>query len=201
MGSEMCIRDSSYSPPVSTLVATTTPPTSVSTSTKIDVTTVTSYTTSYSTYLTVTTMAVSAPVKRDEVLQTPASASTWSPSRLSKACSAVATGTSTTTLTQTAATPLTTLITTQSSTVTSVVSTVVVSSSTSINTIVVSSSNSINTAVAVTTLGPNLVSNPSFEQKASSNGSPGPISDWFVNNANVYLFESTAAAFDGSELV
>lgn len=183
------------------MVATATAPTSVITSTKIDVTTVTSYTTSYSTYLTVTTMAVSAPVKRDEVLQTPASASTWSPSRLSKACSAVATGTSTTTLTQTAATPLTTLITTQSSTVTSVVSTVVVSSSTSINTIVVSSSNSINTAVAVTTLGPNLVSNPSFEQKASSNGSPGPISDWFVNNANVYLFESTAAAFDGSELV
>jgi len=135
-------------------------------------------------------MTVSAPGKRDEVLQTPASASTWSPSRLSKACSAVATGTSTTTLIQTAATPLTTLITTQSSTVTSVVSTIVVSSSTSIN-----------TAVAIPTLGPNLVSNPSFEQKASSNGSPGPISDWFVNNANVYLFDSTAAAFDGSEIV
>ncbi|KAI4761460.1 hypothetical protein E4T52_06391 [Aureobasidium sp. EXF-3400] len=156
-GAEFCSAYLSYVPPVSTVFTTIIPATSVVTSIETDYTTEVVYTTSYSTDVSVVTTTVTAMHKR--ALQTPASATTWSPSRLSKACSAVATGSTTTTSTQTALAPLNTSITTHKVTVASTASTAVILPSISTTTVLYSPK--------TTSLGPIVVLNPSFEQSGT----------------------------------
>ncbi|KAG9528189.1 hypothetical protein KCU93_g4603, partial [Aureobasidium melanogenum] len=187
-GAAFCSAYLSYTTSVSTVITTITAATSVVTSIETDYTTEVVYTTSYSTDVSIMTTTVTAMQKR--ALQTPASAGTWSPSRLSKACSAVATGSTITTSTQTAATPLSTLITTQSVTISSTVSTAVMVSSTS-TTMVISSPKA-------TVLGTNLVVNPSFEQGGRGQYSGGAPTPWTVSNNQVYRSVSGEAAYDGS---
>ncbi|KAH0365933.1 hypothetical protein KCU65_g5750, partial [Aureobasidium melanogenum] len=110
--------------------------TSVVTSIETDYTTEVVYATSYTTDVPVVTTTLTAMHKR--TLQTPGSASTWSPSRLPNACSAVATGSITTTVTTVAAMPLSTLFTTQMATIVSTMTTAAVLSSTSTHTIIAS---------------------------------------------------------------
>jgi hypothetical protein len=142
-GAAFCSAYISYIPLVSTVVTVATPATSFVTS--IHTVSVTRVIQSR----TVTTN------KRD--LQTPASVSTWSPPRLSRACSVVATGSTTTTIIQTAATPLSTFITTQRETSTTTTSTTILRLTTSTVATVMP-------APTDTSLGPNLLLNPSFEQ-------------------------------------
>lgn len=157
------------------------------TSVETGYTTEVDYITSYSTDVSVVTATATAMQKR--ALQTPASASTWSPSRLSKACSAVATGLTTTTSTQTAATPLSTLITIQQETAAFTVSTTVIISSTSTTTLL--------SEPTTTLLGSNLVVNPSFEQGASQSSGSAPAA-WTASNSNAWRVVNPAAAHDGS---
>lgn len=189
-GAAFCSAYLAYAPPVSTVVTVTTPATSVMTSVETDYTTETYYTTSYSTDVTVLTTTMTAMQKR--ALQTPVSASTWSPSRLSKACSAVATGLTTTTSTQTAATPLSTLITTQKEIIVSTVTTAVIISSTSTSTIL--------SVQQTTSLGSNLVVNPSFEQGSNWRKVEAPVA-WTVSSTWVFRTINTARAYDGSAYV
>ncbi|KEQ68039.1 hypothetical protein M436DRAFT_19437, partial [Aureobasidium namibiae CBS 147.97] len=99
-GAAFCSAYIRYQPPVSTVVSVTTPATSVFTSV-VDISS------------TTTTVTSKLNAKRDgTVLATPASISTWSPSRISKACSAVATGSTTTSTITTASTPYSTFVTT-----------------------------------------------------------------------------------------
>jgi len=181
-GAAFCSAYLSYNPSVSTVVTTTTPATSVVTSVETDYSVETAYSTFYSTSIALTTTTVLGKKKR--ALQTPASASTWSPSRLSKACSAVATGSTTTTATQTAATPLSTFLTTQKLTSTTTIPTTVATVSTSTLTTVL--------APKATSLGPNLLNNPGFEQDL------GGTTDWYSSSGNlVYRNRYGSAAYDG----
>lgn len=189
-GAAFCSAYLAYAPPVSTVVTVTTPATSVVTSVETDYTTETYYTTSYSTDVSVLTTTMTAMQKR--ALQTPASASTWSPSRLSKACSAVATGSTTTTSTQTAATPLSTLITTQKEIIASTVSTGVIISSTS--------TTSLLSIPKTTSLGSNLVVNPSFEQGSGPGTIEAPTA-WTVSDSHTYRTINAAGAYDSSAYV
>lgn len=152
-GVAFCSAYLSYIPPTSTVVSTVTPTPSVITSIDTEYTTETDYTTSTSLNIALTTTTTTIFQKRD--LATPASAIFWSPSRLSKACAAVATGTTTTITTQTAATPLTTFLTTVSPTTTLLIQSTVVASSVStvLNTF----------TPTATSLGANAVTNSGFE--------------------------------------
>lgn len=183
-GGAFCSAYLSYVPPTSTIATTVTPATSIVTSIETDYATETDYSTSFSTSVTLTTTTTTIQ-RRD--LQIPVSAVSWSPSRLSKACSAVATGSTTITFTQTAATPLTTLLTTQSATTTTTEPTALVVMSTS--TIVVVSS---------PTLGANLVQNPSFEQ--ANSGVSHAIPDW-SSTQFAYRNSYPMAAYDGTAYV
>ncbi|KAL2025702.1 hypothetical protein VTO58DRAFT_103928 [Aureobasidium pullulans] len=126
-GADFCTAYINYSPTVSTVNSVVTPATLVVASTATELTTVTIYGTETQTDLKTITLTAN----RKRALQTPASISTWSPSRISKACSSVATGKTIITATQTVATPYSTSVTTQIQTQTSTVSITTVTSLTS----------------------------------------------------------------------
>ena len=139
-GAAFCSAYISYAPPVSTAISTVTPAVIISTSTETDYTTNTVYSTATSNVVQTVTLAQRA-------LQSPASISTWSPSRISKVCSAVATGQTSTTAISTAATPYSTALTTQTLTSTLTVPTIAVVVST----------------VSVTAQPSNYIQSPGFE--------------------------------------
>ncbi|OCL03336.1 hypothetical protein AOQ84DRAFT_151178 [Glonium stellatum] len=116
-GADFCTSYISYIPPTVLTTATSTPATAVVSSVTVIPTTVTEYSTTWATTQVTVTVTAGA-LKRDiqvryQGVPTPASISTWSPSRISAACSAVATGDVTSTITQTAPTPFVTLVKTQ----------------------------------------------------------------------------------------
>lgn len=154
-GAAFCSAYINYQPPVSTVVSVTTPVTSVLTSVVTSFTTATTYGSEVDISSTTTTVTSKANAKRDgRALATPASISTWSPSRISKACSAVATGSTTTSTTTTASTPYSTFVTTQLATTISTISTTTTT-----------------TAIATTTVAPvNLIKKAGFEGDTD----PGP---------------------------
>jgi len=177
-GQEFCTAYLNYVPPVVINTAISTPATSVLTSIYTQYATEMVSTVSTTTDVTLTTTTVTKFQKRD--VATPASAVSWSPSRLSKACAAVATGVTTTVTTQTAATPLTTFLTTASQTTTlTVVSTTTTSATSVIENVF---------APTATTLGTNLVVNPGFE--AGGQGWSGPTGR--CNNYYQILTDSRA---------
>jgi hypothetical protein len=139
-GAAFCSAYISYNPPVSTATATVTPAVSVLTSTETDTSITTVYSTSTSNVVMTLTLLQRA-------LQSPASISTWSPSRISKACLAVATGKTSTTATATAATPFSTVLTTQTST----------------NTVTIPTTTTIVSTSTVNAQPTNLVRDPGFE--------------------------------------
>ncbi|KAH0282035.1 hypothetical protein KCU62_g9954, partial [Aureobasidium sp. EXF-3399] len=147
-GAAFCSAYIRYQPPVSTVVSVTTPATSVFTSVVTSFTITTTYGTEVDISSTTTTVTSKLNAKRDgTVLATPASISTWSPSRISKACSAVATGSTTTSTITTASTPYSTFVTTQPATTISTFSTTTTT-----------------TAIATTTVAPvNLIKRGGFE--------------------------------------
>lgn len=123
-GAAFCSAHINYQPPVSTVVSITTPATSVLTSIVTSFTITTTYGTEVDISSTTTTVTSKADAKRDgRALAIPASISTWSPSRISKACSVVATGSTTTSTVTTASTPYSTFVTTQLATTISTIST------------------------------------------------------------------------------
>ncbi|KAH0016648.1 hypothetical protein KCU78_g7787, partial [Aureobasidium melanogenum] len=162
-GGAFCSSFLSYVPPTSTVVSIVTPTTSVITSVDTKYTTETDHITYTSTNIALTTVTTTIFQKRD--LATPASAVSWSPSRLSRACSAVVTGSTTIVTTKTAATPLSTLLTTVSATTTLQFSSTTLLSSTS--TVISTFS------PTATLLGQNLVANPGFEEAGESSGGLG----------------------------
>ncbi|CAD0115023.1 unnamed protein product [Aureobasidium uvarum] len=133
-GADFCSSYINYQPPVSTSIIVSTPALSVVTSTSTSITTTVSYATEVQTSVASTTTLIIPPANKKRAMSTPVSISTWSPSRISKACSAVATGSTTTSTTATAATPYSTLVTigvqTQTSTSSTTTTTVVVSTAT-----------------------------------------------------------------------
>ncbi|KAG9590574.1 hypothetical protein KCU97_g7411, partial [Aureobasidium melanogenum] len=150
-GAAFCTVFLDYNPPTSTVsTVTVTPAVSVLTSTQSNFVTTTVYDTQLTT--DVQTATVTRNMKRD--VQTPASLSTWSPSRISAACSSVATGTETVTATETAATPLSTTFTTQVITQTQTIPTTVVVKSTTTKSV---------DPIATPIKGLNIIQNPSFE--------------------------------------
>ncbi|KAG9737683.1 hypothetical protein KCU59_g9330, partial [Aureobasidium melanogenum] len=150
-GAAFCTVFLDYNPPTSTVsTVTVTPAVSVLTSTQSNFVTTTVYDTQLTT--DVQTATVTRNMKRD--VQTPASLSTWSPSRISAACSSVATGTETVTATETAATPLSTTFTTQVITQTQTIPTTVVVKSTTTKSV---------DPIATPIEGLNIIQNPSFE--------------------------------------
>jgi hypothetical protein len=167
-GAEFCTAYISYSPPVAIVTNVVTPPTSVLTSTTTAYTT----TTTYGTEVQVVSSTTTVTANRKRAVQTPASISSWSPSRISKACSAVASGKTTTTMFQTAETPLSTFVTTQVSTAVSMRSTTTVT-----------------TLISIATVQPaplvNLLTNPGFE--SDGNGWSGSRVE--ANSANAHTGE------------
>jgi hypothetical protein len=173
-GAAFCTAFIDYVPPTSTVSTLT-------------VTPAVSVLTSYSTQLTadVQTATVTRNMKRD--VQTPASLSTWSPSRISAACSSVATGTETVTATGTAATPLSTTFTTQMITQTQTIPTTVVIKSTTTKSV---------DPIATPIKGLNIVQNPSFEN--GQNNWRVDYPNGFSWTANAYVFTYAGAAQSGS---
>jgi hypothetical protein len=115
-GQDFCTAYINYIEPTVTSTAILTP--AVSTVNVIETSLITSISlqtsTSTQTSITTSVLTVAAGNKRD--VQTPSSVSTWAPSRISAACSVVATGTTSTTVTSTAQTPLISQTTTTSET-------------------------------------------------------------------------------------
>ncbi|CAD0114511.1 unnamed protein product [Aureobasidium uvarum] len=184
-GQAFCTAYLSYVPPVVTITAMSTPATSVVTSVDTDYTTETSYSTTTTLEVSLSTTVSTIFQKRD--LATPASAISWSPSRLSKACAAVATGSTTTTTVQIAPTPLSTYLTTVSLTTTSLIqSTTTISS---VSTVVDTFS------PTATSLGANLVVNGDFETKFAGEWQ-GPVNR--CNNGGYRIGNQAYAAFDGT---
>ena len=183
-GAAFCTAFIDYVPPTSTVsTVTITPAVSVLISTQSSFVTNTAYSTSLTT--DIQTATVTRNMKRD--VQTPASLSTWSPSRISAACSSVATGTETVTATETAATPLSTTFTTQMITQTQTVPTTVVIKSTTTKSV---------DPVATPIKGLNIVQNPSFENGQNNWRVDYPNGfDW---NSNAYVWTYEGAAQTGS---
>jgi hypothetical protein len=184
-GQDFCTAYISYVPPVVTSTVTQTPATSVITSVNTLYTTQTSYTTYQSIDVSYTTTTSTVFQKRD--LATPASAVSWSPSRLSKACVAVVTGSTTTVTTQTASTPLSTFLTTTSATTSLLIETT-------------TTTLSISTAVSVfkptaTSLGPNLVVNGDFEKEFKGDWT-GPSNR--CNNGAYRIGNQAYATYEGT---
>ncbi|KAH0399926.1 hypothetical protein KCU89_g5708, partial [Aureobasidium melanogenum] len=178
-GAGFCTAFIDYTPPTSTVsTVTVTPAVSVLTSTQSDFVTNIIYSTQLTT--DVQTATVTRNMKRD--VQTPASLSTWSPSRISAACSSVATGTETVTATKTAVTPLSTTFTTQIITQTQIISTTIVIKSTTTKSV---------DPVATPIKGLNIVQNPSFENGQNY---------WSVQYPNGWSFASNgyAATYAGA---
>ena len=183
-GAAFCTAFIDYVPPTSTVsTVTVTPAVSVLVSTQSSFVTNTAYSTQLTT--DIQTATVTRNMKRD--VQTPASLSTWSPSRISAACSSVATGTETVTATETAATPLSTTFTTQVITQTQTVPTTVVIKSTTTKSV---------DPVATPIKGLNIVQNPSFEN--SQNNWRVDYPNGFNWNSNAYVFTYAGAAQSGS---
>lgn len=132
-GADFCASYINYQPPVSTVVVTSTPALSIVTSTSTSFTTTVAYATEVQTSVSSTTVTI-PPANVKRAVPTPVSLSTWSPSRISKACSAVATWSVTTSTTTIAATPYSTFVTvgvqTQTSTSFTTTTTAVVSTAT-----------------------------------------------------------------------
>lgn len=114
-GAEFCTAYISYTAP--TLSATTiqTPATAIVTSVETDLTTSTVY--SFTTQTSVVSTVTVPAANQKRALQTPASVLSWSPARISAACSQVATGKVTTTVTSTASTQTSTILSTTVQTV------------------------------------------------------------------------------------
>jgi hypothetical protein len=183
-GAAFCTAFIDYVPPTSTVsTLTVTPAVSVLVSTQSSFITNTAYTTQLTT--DVQTATVTRNMKRD--VQTPASLSTWSPSRISAACSSVATGTETVTATETAATPLSTTFTTQMITQTQTVPTTVVIKSTTTKSV---------DPIATPIRGLNIVQNPSFENGQNYWGVGYPYG--YGGFQNAYVFTYAGAAQSGS---
>lgn len=178
-GAAFCTAFIDYNPPTSTVsTVTITPAVSVLTSTQSRFVTNTIYSTQLTTDLQTATFTRN--MKRD--VQTPASLSTWSPSRISAACSSVATGTETVTATETAATPLSTIFATQIITQTQTIPTTIVIKSTTTKSL---------DPVATPIKGLNIVQNPSFENGQNY---------WSVQQPNGFSFSSNgyAATYAGA---
>ncbi|KAG9948845.1 hypothetical protein KCU85_g4732, partial [Aureobasidium melanogenum] len=183
-GAAFCTAFIDYTPPTSTVsTVTVTPAVSVLTSTQSNFVTNTVYSTQLTT--NVQTATVTRNMKRD--VQTPASLSTWSPSRISAACSSVATGTETVTATETAATPLSTTFTTQIFTQTQTIPTTIVLKSTTTTSV---------GPIATPIKGLNVVQNPSFENGQNYWSVQYP-SGWSFNS-NGYAATYLYAAQSGS---
>jgi hypothetical protein len=183
-GAAFCTAFVNYVPPTSTVsTLTVTPAVSVLTSTQSSFITNTAYSTQLTT--DVQTATVTRNMKRD--VQTPASLSTWSPSRISAACSSVATGTETVTATETAATPLSTTFTTQMITQTQTIPTTVVVKSTTTKSV---------DPIATPIKGLNIVQNPSFEN--GQNNWRVDYPNGFSWTSNAYVFTYAGAAQSGS---
>jgi hypothetical protein len=170
-GQDFCTAYISYIPPVVTSTVTQTPATSVITSVDTLYTTQTSYTTYQSIDVTYTTTTSTVFQKRD--LATPASAVSWSPSRLSKAC--------------VASTPLSTFLTTTSATTSLLIETT-------------ATTLSISTVVSVfkptaTSLGLNLVVNGDFEEDLKGNWA-GPTDR--CNNGAYRIGNQAYATYEGT---
>jgi hypothetical protein len=117
-GQAFCSAYISYIPPTVISTVNTVPATVTAISVLTSLISSTSYTTDIQTHNFVSTATVTTGgKKRDVAIQTPASISTWSPSRISAACSAVATGTASTTTSTTAATPILSLTSTTHQTI------------------------------------------------------------------------------------
>lgn len=183
-GAAFCTAFIDYTPPTSTVsTVTITPAVSVLTSTQSSFVTNTIYSTQLTT--DVQTATVTRNMKRD--IQTPASLSTWSPSRISDACSSVATGTETVTATETAATPLSTTVTTQTISQTQTIPTTVVIKSTTTKSV---------DPVATLIKGLDIVQNPSFENGQNYWSVEYPTG--FSFNSNGYAATYAGAAQSGS---
>ncbi|KAI4729873.1 hypothetical protein E4T49_02199 [Aureobasidium sp. EXF-10728] len=183
-GAAFCTAFIDYVPPTSTVsTLTVTPAVSVLTSTQSSVIVNTHYSTQLTTDLQIAT--VTRNYKRD--VQTPASLSTWSPSRISAACSSVATGTETVTATETAATPLSTTFTTKMTTQTQTVPTTIVIKATTTKSV---------DPVATPMKGLNIIQNPSFEN--GQNGWSVQYPNGFSWTSNAYVFSYAGAAQSGS---
>ncbi|KAI5244531.1 hypothetical protein E4T43_03750 [Aureobasidium subglaciale] len=178
-GADFCTAYINYKPSTSVVTSVTTPLTSTLPSTVTEHITVAAYTTDIQTDLQ--TVTVTANQKRG--VPTPASISSWSPSRISVACSAIATGVVTSTTVLTASTPYSTTITTQTQTETLTISVVSVTSMTS-------------TATASPTAKTNLIRDPGFE--LSEDTSP-----WLSLNPNVHTdrISSSVDAHSGNSYV
>jgi hypothetical protein len=151
-GADFCTAYISYAPPTLSSTVVSTPPTAFATSIETVFTTSTAYSITTQTSV-VSTVTLPAGNQRRAV-QTPASVNSWSPSRISAACSQVATGKVTTTLTSTAPTQTSTvLITTVQTTVTTQPTTLVTLTTTT-------------TTAAAACVPTNVISNGGFESSA-----------------------------------
>ncbi|KEQ90241.1 hypothetical protein AUEXF2481DRAFT_578522 [Aureobasidium subglaciale EXF-2481] len=157
-GAAFCSAYIAYTPPTTTVsTQTVTPAVSTVLSTQISLQTDTIYSTELQT--SVQTATLTRQLRRD--IQTPASLSTWSPSRISAACSAVATGTNTATATETAATPYTTIVTTQVQSLTQTIPTTLIVQTTTTTTLDLA-------PIPTPVVGLNIIQNPSFENGQTS---------------------------------
>jgi hypothetical protein len=119
------------------------------------------------------------------VVQTPASILNWSPSRISAACLAVATGSATTTATTTLATPVNSSIGYTTQTVITTVATTYVTSVTS---------TSISKTTGVYAPTSTLNTDGGFEVGGNNEV---PVHGWRVNSNNVFTIQYGPAVYDG----
>jgi len=114
-GAEFCTAYISYTAPILSATTIQTPATAIVTSVETDLTTSTVY--SFTTQTSVVSTVTVPAANQKRALQTPASVLSWSPARISAACSQVATGKVTTTVTSTASTQTSTILSTTVQTV------------------------------------------------------------------------------------
>ncbi|KAI4846510.1 hypothetical protein E4T44_05023 [Aureobasidium sp. EXF-8845] len=170
-GADFCSAYISYNPPTLSSTIVSTPPTAFATSVETSLTTSTSYSVTTQTSV-VSTVTLPAGNQRRAV-QTPASVSSWSPSRISAACSQVATGKVTTTLTSTAPTLTSTVLTTT-------VQTVITTQPTTLVTLTTTT-----TTAAAACVPTNVVSNGGFES-INGQGIGKLAADWTPSSTFAY---------------
>ncbi|KAF2488425.1 hypothetical protein BU16DRAFT_226473 [Lophium mytilinum] len=202
-GSKFCSSYISYVAPVTTTTVTLRPSTSTFHSTKIVPVTTVDVVAKVITSVSIETVSAAqvVPLKRGRAariaaIATPVSIASWSPSQISAACSLVATGSSTITVTKTASQPRATSIKTDFSTViqTSFVTSTLVETSTKVITPSVQSRN----VVSSSTLSSAVASSISSSTAASSTSSSAAASSILSAAASSTLSSAVASSISSS---